>query len=220
MWDNVLCYLFQADIDTPDEYRQKTIIFSAVDEFMDMTQSHTVNIASGSLARPNQNRTCGKMDSGLSLEQRRHETCGLPRSSVNGLDLGFKDFLAGLSKTSAPGGNPEIARLSPPAAATSNDTNICLYQHKSDIGKEKQSLTTTVVFKDSLYGGASSPEDNVSMDMTEAQTGRIVGWGDDERHPHCELLKRAETTSGEKSSEALRSYNSTSMERISIFSFH
>ena len=217
MWDNVLCFLFQVDIDTPDEYSQKTTIFSAVDEFMDMTQSHTVNIASGSLA---QNRTCGKMDSGL--EQRRRETCGPPRLSANGLDSGFKDFLAGLSKTSALGGNPEIARVIRPAAATSNDANICPYQLKSDIGKEKQSLTTTVAFKDSLYGGPSSPEDDVSMDMTEAQTGHILGWGDDESHPHHELLRRGETTSGEKSSEAPRSYDSTSMEKkkISIFSFH
>lgn len=71
--------MFQGTLD-------RTVMFSAADEFMDMTQSHTVNIA-------NQ-----EMDTCSSREHLR-DTRSLPGASVSGLDQGFKDFLAGLSKT-------------------------------------------------------------------------------------------------------------------------
>lgn len=65
----------------------KTIMFSAGDEFMDMTQSHTVNIA---------NQT---MDKSSSQKQHQHDTRSIPGASVSGLDQGFKDLIAGLSQT-------------------------------------------------------------------------------------------------------------------------
>lgn len=196
-------------------------MFSAGDEFMDMTQSHTVNITSGALAPPIQNRTHGKIDNASSLQERRRATCGLPRSSANGLDLGFKDFLTNLSK-SAPGGNPEIARVVPPTTASSKeavDTNGCLSLLKTDVHKEKQSLNTTTSIGDSLNGGALSPENDVSMDMTEAQTGYIVGWDDDDMYPHCESLKMAEKMSGQKNSEAPGSSNSAGIESTNFLIF-
>ncbi|XP_027140214.1 kinetochore scaffold 1 [Larimichthys crocea] len=163
----------KVDFDTKDECREKTIIFTASNEFMDMTQSHTVNIASGLFAPPNQSNT--------RLEERKRETCGTPGIPSNGLDLGFKSFLASLSKTV-------------PTAAVS-----------SKAPEENRSLNTTRSSRESFIGGA----ENVSMDMTEAQTGRIVGLtGSDDPfqflfpsqalNPHRDSLKSAEMTSGQK----------------------
>lgn len=73
----------------------RTIMFSAGDEFMDMTQSHTVNIASGSLAHMSQKQT---IDNCKSQKKQQHDTHVLG-ASVSGMDQGFNDFFAGLSKT-------------------------------------------------------------------------------------------------------------------------
>ncbi len=183
-------------------------MFTAGDEFMDMTQSHTVNIASGSLAPSDQNldifHTRGKMHSALSLEERKPETP--PGSSTSGLDQGFDNFLASLSKTNAPSGNPVIARVVPPTAASSRS------------------------FGESFNGGAVCPENDVSMDMTEAQTGRIIGLtGSDDpfkflfptqdMYPHCESVKSAKTTSGQQLSEALGSSDRAGMGNHKPFLF-
>lgn len=74
-----------------------TIMFAAGDEFMDMTQSHTVNIASGSLAHINQKQT---IDNPPSQKEQQHDT-RVPGASVSGTDQGFKDFFAGLFKTNS-----------------------------------------------------------------------------------------------------------------------
>lgn len=73
----------------------RTIMFSAGDEFMDMTQSHTVNIASGSLAHMSQKQT---IDNSKSQKEQQHDT-HVPGASVSGMDQGFNDFCAGLFKT-------------------------------------------------------------------------------------------------------------------------
>lgn len=69
-------------------------MFSAGDEFMDMTQSHTVNIASGSLVHMSQKQT---PDNPPSQKEQQHGT-RVPGASVSGTDQGFKDFFAGLFK--------------------------------------------------------------------------------------------------------------------------
>ncbi|CAJ1078348.1 kinetochore scaffold 1 isoform X1 [Xyrichtys novacula] len=85
----------QVKLGVTDEYRERTIMFTAGDDVMDMTQSHTVHIARGS-----------KIDSASSLTERK--TKG---SSTNGLDLGFKNLLASPSKSNA--------QTIPPSAKTS-----------------------------------------------------------------------------------------------------
>ncbi|XP_042359880.1 uncharacterized protein LOC121955861 [Plectropomus leopardus] len=214
----------KVNFDPKDECREKTIMFSAGDEFMDMTQSHTVNIASGSSAPPNQSifLTRGKMDSASTaamLQERKRDTCGVPSSSANGLDPEFQDFLSSLFKPGASSGNP-------PTGASSKETvntNSSLSQIKSDVGKEKRSLNTSRSYGESLNGGAICPENDVSMDMTEAQTGRIVGsTGSDDpfqflfptqdMYPQSESLNKQDMTSGQKNSEVLGSSNRTGME--------
>lgn len=224
-----MSFLRQANLDTEDDYKEKTIMFSAGDEFMNMTQSHTVNIASSLLPPPNQN-TRGKMDNASSLEERKRETCGAPGSSANALDPGFEDFLSSLSKPGASSGNPAIARTVPSAAASSKetvDTNSSLSQLQSNVGKGSQSLITSRIFVPPLNDFSICPENDVSMDMTEAQTGRIIGLSasDDpfqflfptqDMYPHCEGLKKQEMTSGQKNSKALRSSNRAGKETTNL----
>ncbi|XP_078130065.1 uncharacterized protein knl1 [Sander vitreus] len=220
----------EANLDTEDDCKEKTIMFSAGDEFMNMTQSHTVNIASSLLPPPNQNldivHTRGKMDNASSLQEGKRETCGAPGSSANALDLGFEDFLSSLSKPGASSGDPAIARTVPSAAASSKetvDTNGSLSQLQSNVGKGSQSLITSRIFEKSFNGGTICPESDVSMDMTETQTGRIIGLtaSDDpfqflfptqDMYPHCEGLKKQEMTSGQKNSKAMGSSNRAGME--------
>uniref|UniRef100_A0A8D3CIU6 Knl1 C-terminal RWD domain-containing protein n=1 Tax=Scophthalmus maximus TaxID=52904 RepID=A0A8D3CIU6_SCOMX len=192
----------KVNFDARDERTEKTIMFSADDEFMDMTQSHTVNIARGPLA-PQQ-------------------------ESAGGLDLGFKNFLTGLSKPTGPGVKPVIERMLPSAAASSKETittsssSSQLKTSKADPGKDNRSPNTSRRFGQSSTAGGICPEVDVGMDLTEAQTGRIIGiaGSDDpfqflfhtqDLYPHGGGLNKTEKTSGQKNSEALGSSNRTGM---------
>ncbi|XP_068198817.1 kinetochore scaffold 1 [Antennarius striatus] len=197
------------NLDTKDEHREKTILFTASDEFMDMTQSHTVNISSGSVAPANQNCTSVKMNSASSLDERRRETCGPSISSGQDLDPGFKNLLAGI-KTSVPSGDPEFVSVVPPSAASPQEaigTNCYGSSHQT-VGKEQQSQNETKVLQGSFHGDTICPESDVSMEMTETQTGRIGGLIDSDGlvqfiHPTQDTnpLKGAEMTSREENSE-------------------
>ncbi|KAM8726119.1 uncharacterized protein knl1 isoform 1-T2 [Acanthopagrus schlegelii] len=208
----------KVNLATKDDCIEKTIVFTAGNEFMDMTQSHTVNIDSGSLAPPKQNCISGKVDNASALMGRKHETCGLPGSSANGLDQGFKHFISGLSKTSTTGSNPVNARMVPPAAAFAKgtvDTNSLLSQPKTDVGKENRSLNTARSFGELLNAGTICPENDVSMDMTEAQTGRIEGFFSSEdlfQSIPTDMYPTAEMTSEPNNSEALGSSKHTGLE--------
>lgn len=85
--------------------------------------------------------------------------------------------------------------------------------------------TTAQAFNigDSSNGETVCPEDDVSMDMTEAQTGRILGitGADDplqclfltqDMYPQSGHLKKAEIPSRQQHSEALGSCNRKGME--------
>lgn len=116
----------------------------AGDEFMDMTQSHTVTVTGGPLAPPTHSQERGAMRRISTQEEKQKET--RPTSSTECPDFGFKAAVAGIYATSVPGGGPD-----PPA----------------------RMKTSSVSF---LSKGG---EDDVTMDMTEAQTRFITGWNDD-----------------------------------------
>lgn len=189
-------------------------MFSAGDEFMDMTQSHTVNITMSPPAPATQNQTYSKMRNNSTQEEKQQET--FPMSSANCSDVGFKDFLASLSKTSVPRSNPDTAIM---ATSTSTflmeggDKKGSLPKFKTDVSKDKGTFNTATSF-----GGAFCPEDDVSMDMTEAQTGLIVGW-DDEVFPSSENHRKAEHTSEQKVLKAPRSSNSAGTFVLFFFFF-
>ncbi|XP_023270916.1 kinetochore scaffold 1 isoform X2 [Seriola lalandi dorsalis] len=192
----------KVNFDAKNECREKTMMFTADDEFMDMTQSHTVNIAHGPLA--------------------------LQQMSAGGLDTGFNNFLASLSKPSGPTVNPVIERMVPSTAASSKDTNTnsslsMPKTQRADVGKDNRLLNTSHSSGETSVGGAVCSENDMSMDLTEAQTGHIIGiTGSDDpfqfllptqdMYPHSESLKKANMTSAQKSSEALGSSNRTGME--------
>lgn len=197
-------FLLQVTSNARDECREKTIMFSADDEFMNMSQSHTVNIAHGPLA-PQQ-------------------------MSADGLDTGSKGFLSSLSR---PSGHTAAEEIVPPTAGSFKaaiNTNGSLSQLKTqaNVSTDKQSLTTSWSSGESSIGGATCPKYDMSMDMTETQTGRIIGvTGSDnpfqfllptqDMYPHNESLKKAEMTSGQKSSETLGSSNRIGMETLTPF---
>ncbi|XP_033991548.1 kinetochore scaffold 1 isoform X2 [Trematomus bernacchii] len=210
-------------LDTKDECRDKTIMFAASDEFMNMTPSHPVNIASGSLAHQKQNMERSPPDSASSMDERKRENTGVPGSSANAVDLGFKNFPSSVSKVGTPSDNPAIARMVLSSAASSRETvkaNSSLSERKSYVGKENQSQMTSRSFGKSFNGGTICAENDGSMDMTEAQTGHITGpTGSDEpfqfifpMYTNSESVKKREMTSGAKKSKVLGSSDRTGME--------
>ncbi|KAG7508661.1 hypothetical protein JOB18_020445 [Solea senegalensis] len=173
---------------------EKTIMFSADDEFMDMTQSHTINISRGSLAPQ--------------------------KASADGLDSGFKNSLSGLSKPTGLSMNPMIKRAVPstaPSFKETSNTNNRFSHHKTpraDVGKANRLVDTSRSC--SSARSAVSPEKDMGMDITESQTGRIIEMADSDdpfnflfptqdMYSQSESLKKAELTSGQKNSEARRS---------------
>ncbi|XP_041832190.1 kinetochore scaffold 1 isoform X2 [Melanotaenia boesemani] len=177
--------------DPKDKCREKTIIFTADDECLDMTQSHTVNIASSSLAPV--------------------------QSSANTLDAGFNNFLASLSRPSDPSRNPDTHRRKPitsPTSKTTNDANSSLSQHKTPrprAGKENCLSNTSGSIRKPFSGGITGTKDDTSLDLTETQTGRVPGLtGSDDPfqflipsedvYPLSESRKQADVTSRQQSS--------------------
>ncbi|XP_058469554.1 uncharacterized protein knl1 isoform X2 [Solea solea] len=170
---------------------EKTIMFSADDEFMDMTQSHTINISRGS-----------------------------QKASADGLDSGFKNALSGLSKPTGLSMNPMIKRAVPSTAPSFKETsnaNNRFSHHKTpraDVGKANRLVDTSGSC--SSARSAVSPEKDMGMDITESQTGRIIEMADSDdpfnflfptqdMYSQSESLKKAELTSGQKNSETRRS---------------
>ncbi|KAM6905878.1 uncharacterized protein PEZ65_017211 [Lycodopsis pacificus] len=107
-------------------------------------------------------------------------------------------FTTSLSKSSGPSGDPVIRRMTPTAAQS------------SDIG-------------DSSNGGTVCPEEDVSMDMTGAQTGRTIGltgsgepfqflFPTQDMYTSCGSVKKQEMTSGQQHNEALGSSNHTGLD--------
>ncbi|XP_026197742.1 kinetochore scaffold 1 isoform X2 [Anabas testudineus] len=159
---------------------ERTTTSTAENKSMDMTLGHTVRITSGSESLPSGRNI------DLSVEKKNRS------SSLACLDPEFENFLASLSKSGGPLVNPVITKISP--VGTSSEVKNCsLAQNKTemnDVDKENQIPTsasfaldksrTSRKIGESSYGRALCPEDNMSMDITEAQTGRIQGSDDDD----------------------------------------
>ncbi|KAM3602599.1 uncharacterized protein V6R79_007182 [Siganus canaliculatus] len=201
-----------------DDCGEKTVMFGASDEFMDMTQSHTVHIES--LALSNQTYTCEKMDHTSSLEKSKRVTCGSGNLSAADLDQGFQNFLSSLTKTVTPSGPAGIASVVLPPSLSSMDTLNKTSQLKTNVAKE---FKTTKSFGEPFIGGTTYPGSDVSMEMTEAKTGHTVGMdgqGDAfqflfAKHgmkSHCERQKKTEVTSTQKNNAVPGSSNSTGLE--------
>ncbi|CAK6975982.1 uncharacterized protein knl1 isoform X7 [Scomber scombrus] len=165
---------------------EKTMLFSD-DADMDMTHSHTINIANdkellgdktmmftadNASMDMTQSHTVNLTSGPESLSTGRNMDISLS-SSVPGLDPGFKSFLASLSKPSGSSVNPVITRMTPTPGASSNSALAKVKTQRADVDKENQAPTSSIMERSqnkprTSYGGALCPED-----MTKAQTGRI-----------------------------------------------
>lgn len=203
--------------------RKKFVMFTTDDGSKDMTLNHSVNTKSGPVSLS----TSRSMD--LNAEVRNIS------SAVPSLDPGFENFLASLFKTSGPSSNPEITRTTPPAGGSSSETNSSLAQMKSfGVDKENQasnslsaqvekSLNVPNKTDHSSYGSQLCPKSDISMDMTEAQTGCIQGFLDDvesfptqELYPHLDhrMSRTAEKTKQQQSSTTLASLTPKGIELL------
>ncbi|CAG5928374.1 unnamed protein product [Menidia menidia] len=198
---------------------EQTVMFSTEDAVMDMTHSHTINIASDAQLLgdiPLQNNDVilkgreqkGAVDGGsadMSLNHTGNITSTLGSlltdrnadlsntekkniSKVASMDPGFENFLASLSKTSS-SSNAGITKRTPLAGSLSEETNFSLGVNKTPrdvVDKENlvpKSLNTTKKTVGPLQG--FFPGDDVSMDISAAQTGPISGTGDDDDPFQC-----------------------------------
>lgn len=203
--------------------RERTVMFTADDGSMDVTLNHTVNITSGPVSLP----TSRSMD--LNVEKKNIS------SPVPCLDPGFENFLASLFKPSGPNANPEITRMTLPSGISSAERNSSLAQIKTQrtgVDKENQapssvsammekSVITPRKTDQSSYGSVLCPKSDVSMDMTETETGRIQGFPDDdnsfpaqEMYPHLDhrVSQTAEKTKKQQSSRTMASFNPKGIE--------
>lgn len=164
-------------------------MFSSEEAVMDMTQSHTINIGLEVPEDvPPENADISTTPS-VSTGRNVAVSAALPC-----LDPAFENFLASLSKPSVQSTN---VRLTLPAGPSSEETNRSFAQVKTqraDLDKENQvpvcvsalmekSLNNTRKIRESSYRSARCPEDDVSMDMTGVQAGRILGVCGDDDNP-------------------------------------
>lgn len=134
---------------------EETVLFSAADASMDMTLSHTMNMTS--------------------------------QSTVPSFDPAFKNFLESISK-------PRVSNVNGRTGLSTDvslDTNRPpLKTLRNGLDKENQaphamdrSLNKTSSTGDPSCGGGLSVQGDVNMDMTEALTGRIEGFTEDDDEP-------------------------------------
>ncbi|KAI4801587.1 hypothetical protein KUCAC02_019472 [Chaenocephalus aceratus] len=147
---------------------EKTFMFGARDASRDMTPSVPALLPTSM----NLNSTVEKsnISSAMPLLHPGYENC--------------------FSKISGPSVNPLTTRTTPAAGISSEKGNISMAQMKTFCVDEENRFPTSAVKNKSLntsrkigdfsYGSAISPQDDLSMDMTEAQTGRILRSTDDD----------------------------------------
>lgn len=221
---------------------EKTMMFTANDASMDITRCHTVNIATDSVSRsvlPRQNAsilsTCGNMD--LAVKRKGVQ----PKNSsslAHGKDLGFKNFFTNFSKPSSLSvAATKVATAAPsPQETDTNDSQ--LGKQNADVVHDVEALSfvSTVIEKpvsETNINGESNvcPEDDVSMDMTAAQTGHIMTQTCTDEPSQCisrshgmslhsDNLKTTTTASPQQSSEALGSRNNNGAELAKLTDSH
>lgn len=152
------------------------LMFTADNRSMDVTRSHTVNMTSGSVLLP----TGRKMD--ISVEKKNVS------SLLPCLDPEFANFIASLSKPCDPSINLMVTKVTPACSEETNSSLAPVKTKRPDVDKENQvptfimrkSLNRSRKTGDSSYGSALCSDDGVSKDVTEAQTGHILGSTDDD----------------------------------------
>ncbi|PWA27927.1 hypothetical protein CCH79_00000550, partial [Gambusia affinis] len=214
---------------------ENTVVFSTEDAEMDLTHSHTINIncdidlledpdhqnydpllsGGGNAADvftelpPSHFVQATNQASAFLLDKKTDSSVETRTVSATPplLDPDFKDFLSSLSKPS-----PSSTGMTP---LTSDDIKSSL---AADVDKENQmpkSLSSSRNIGESLNGSGFRRDDEVSMEVTEAQTGCILGADNDdpfqclfptqEMYEKSERKSRARETKQQQSCESLES---------------
>ncbi|XP_014906775.1 protein CASC5 isoform X1 [Poecilia latipinna] len=223
---------------------ENTVVFSTEDADMDMTHSHTININSDAdlLGDPDHQNydlllsgggdeadvftevppshfaQATNQASALLLDRKTDSSVETRAVSTAAplLDPGFKDFLSSLSKLSP--SNTGMTLL------TSDDIKSSL---AADVDKENQmpkSLSSSRNTGESFNGSGFRPDDDVTMDVTEAQTGCTLDDNDDdpfqclfptqEMYEKSERQSQARGTNQQQSCESLESNDQTAKKSL------
>ncbi|KAM8832619.1 uncharacterized protein knl1 isoform 3-T3 [Spinachia spinachia] len=200
-----------ANFDTGYDLGEKTVVFSTDDAFLDMTQSHTINIDAGLVADisfpnydslPARGRRRGTLTAsdGTTDFPARNMDAGAQKGNISSapiLDPEFQKFLASFSKPSEASVYPVIPPMTP--AASSGRTKRSMAQgntQTADVDKENQALTSvSFVMEEShrtarksgglAHGRVIRPEDDVSTGLNRAQAGGTLGFAEDEDAFQC-----------------------------------
>ncbi|XP_043961849.1 uncharacterized protein knl1 isoform X2 [Gambusia affinis] len=229
---------------------ENTVVFSTEDAEMDLTHSHTINIncdidlledpdhqnydpllsGGGNVADvftelpPSHFVQATNQASAFLLDKKTDSSVETRTVSATPplLDPDFKDFLSSLSKPS-----PSSTGMTP---LTSDDIKSSL---AADVDKENQmpkSLSSSRNIEESLNGSGFRRDDEVSMEVTEAQTGRILGADNDdpfqclfptqEMYEKSERKSRARETKQQQSCESLESNDQKANKSLTNLSVH
>ncbi|CAL8314646.1 unnamed protein product [Lota lota] len=169
--------VFMVSNDAEDLYGEKTVMFSADDAAMDVTQSHTVIITKDS--EPDQDgemrSTCANMDFLFSMDREKPEPCILPKitsSSVHRFDPELEKTLASLSKQTVPKDNSMLHNVEQNAPMRPHDKEN---QAPTFMTTRRENLPQkTVKIGESSNRGVVPSEDTQEMEMTDVFTGHIV----------------------------------------------
>lgn len=204
-----------------EDYGEKTMFFTD-DVSMDMTQSHTVNIANGvdaltgsreravmNTAESMQVNPCHMASRPESLPCGRNTALSFEKESESfPLDQEFQTFLASVSKSSAPLVNPVVSKMTP--ARASSELKSYLQTQRNDVDKENAvcfPMMVTVVDKPSMprkIGEPFSrsplfPVDDVSRSTVEVVKGSMQGSSrDDENFSQCLIPTQGMFSQSEK----------------------
>ncbi|XP_045916605.1 kinetochore scaffold 1 [Micropterus dolomieu] len=223
---------FHQNVDFLPPCGEKTVRFTANDAAMDISQCLTVNIANSSVSDSVLQHQDSNILSILSVKERESETCRRRRnqsSSAYTLDPGLKNSL---SKMSGPWANPVITKAVVPAASSFQETGHTngfldkLKPQKPDVETENEvpGLISAVMEKTLNKTVTGCPADNLSVDMSEAQTGQNMGQtctdeppqslsSIQDLYPSSDHLRKAEAIT-QQSNGALGSSNLDGVEMI------
>ncbi|KAM4529255.1 uncharacterized protein V3H82_027441 [Fundulus diaphanus] len=195
-------------LDSGIEFAEKTVLFCAEDAVMDLTHSHSINLNIGAellgdLSHENFNlihsggegndiEVFRDVASSHSVQATNPSTEKRPPAhTMSHLDPDFKSFLLSLSKPSASSTSAVLTGMTALAGPSSDETKSSSGKSEtqtSDVDKENQvpnSLSSSRKSGEAFSGSAFHPEVYLSMDLTEAQTGHILGVAADEDPFQC-----------------------------------
>ncbi|XP_018538037.1 kinetochore scaffold 1 [Lates calcarifer] len=235
----------QQNVDPLSSCGEKTVRFSASNAAMDVTRSHTVNIASHLAPQSHQNLdflpACGEKTVRFSADDAAIDmthclTVNIASNTVSDSVVPHQE-----SNILSTHGNPDL-----PSAVKKGDRNRSLSAHGLDPGFKNSLPSTSGPWANPVITKAVSPatpsplegvstngyldqlhmekaeENDVNMDMTEAQTGCILGQTCTDESPQClsstqdsyansDHLKETEATA-QQSNETLGSSNPDGVE--------